>query len=75
VTARKLAELWEVDGGYHLRVVVGAFQPSLTDDPAAAEQYASYEAIEVLRKIVADSDANRVEYRADSELPPPEARR
>jgi len=63
MTPRKLAEIWQVDEGYHLRVEVGAFQRQLTDDPVKAEEFASFEAIEVLRKIVRDHDRNELEYR------------
>ena len=69
---RKLAELWEVDSGYHIRVVVGAFQRAFTADPSSAEEIAEFEVIEVLRKIVRDADANRLEYRADKQLEPRE---
>jgi hypothetical protein len=70
---RKLAELWEVDGDYQIRVMVGAFQRHLTPDPAQGEDLATYEVVEVLRKIVADFDANRVQIASDDRLPPPGA--
>ena len=58
---RKLAELWEIDGDYHIRVEVGAFQRSLgASSKAQAEEIASFEVIEVLRKIVTDSDAGQI---------------
>jgi len=73
---RKLAELWEVDGDYHVRVIVGAFQRQALGavDPSQAEEMAQFEMIEVLRKIVADFDADQVEVRSDDRLPPPGAR-
>ncbi len=67
---RKLAEIWEVDEGYHLRVEVGAFQRGLTSDSAKAEEYAAFEVIEVLREILRKHDANVLEYRSDETLPP-----
>ena len=72
-TPRKLAEIWEVDDGYHLRVEVGAFQRRFTADAAKAEEFASYEVIEILRKILREHDANALEYRSDDTLPPPGA--
>jgi len=59
---RKLAELWEIDGDYHIRVEVGAFQRSLgVTSKYQAEEIASYEVIEVLRKIVQESDAGQIQ--------------
>lgn len=68
---RKLAEIWDVDGGYHLRVEVGAFQRQLgaTDRRTAAE-VAEYEAIEVLRKMVADYDSGQITYTTEDQLRP-----
>lgn len=64
---RLLAELWEnAQGDYHIRVMVGAFQRKLgIHDPAQAEQAATYEAIEVLRKIVAEFDSGEVRLAHD----------
>jgi hypothetical protein len=63
---RKLAELWDIDGDYHLRVEVGAFQRTLgIADPRQAEDAASYEVIEVLRKIVRLADENRIQLEAE----------
>ena len=70
VSIRKLAEIWEVDDDYQLRVAVGAFQRGLTANVGTAEEIASFEVIEVLRKIVEESDAQRLQYRADTELRP-----
>ena len=72
MSIRKLAELWEVDGDYQIRVEVGAFQRALTSDAATAEQLASFEVVEVLRKIVQDADGGLIEHRADTELEPRE---
>ena len=64
---RKLAELWEIDGDYHIRIEVGAFQRELgADSRDKAEEIASFEVIEVLRKIVGDSDAANI--RTEHEL-------
>jgi hypothetical protein len=62
---RKLAEVWDENGDYHLRVEVGAFQRQFTGDPRTAEDIASFEVIEVLRKIVAEADAERLEHRVE----------
>jgi hypothetical protein len=68
---RKLAELWEVGGDYQIRVIVGAFQRELgATDPSQAEEMAQFEMIEVLRKIVADFDADEIQVRSDNVLPP-----
>lgn len=71
---RKLAEVWDENGDYHLRVEVGAFQRQFTGDPRTAEDIASFEVIEVLRKIVAEADAATLEYRADTDLDSPKSR-
>jgi len=73
-TPRKLAEIWAVGNGYHLRVIFGAFQRQFTADPAKAEDFAMFEVIEILRKILREHDANALEYRSDDTLPPPGAR-
>jgi len=73
-TPRKLAEIWAVGKDYQLRVIVGAFQRGFTANPATAEEIASYEVIEILRKILREHDANALEYRSDDTLPPPGAR-
>ena len=65
---RKLAEIWDDNGAYHLRVEVGAFQRQFTGDPRTMEEIASYEVIEVLRKLVALADAQQLEHRVDSDL-------
>jgi len=70
---RKLAEIWAVGKDYQLRVVVGAFQRGLTPDAVTAEQIATYEVMELLRKILREHDANTLELRSDNTLPPPEA--
>jgi hypothetical protein len=63
---RKLAEVWETDGDYHLRIEVGAFQRELgAQDPVTAENVATFEVIEVLRKIVAEADADRLELKIE----------
>jgi hypothetical protein len=67
---RKLAEIWQVGDDYQLRVIVGAFQRQFTGKPDVAEDVASFEAIEVLRKIVADADGGRVRLAADDRLEP-----
>lgn len=73
VAPRKLAEIWEIEGGYYLRVDVGAFEHRFTAKPAL--ERATYEVVEVLRKIVADVDANkivdgnRIELRSDEREP------
>lgn len=67
---RKLAEVWEIDNDYQIRVIVGAFQRNFTSDSAKAEDIATYEMIEVLRKIVTDFDANKVQIAHDNRLPP-----
>lgn len=67
---RKLAELWLVGHDYQIRVMVGEFQRHLTADAARGEELATYEVVEVLRKIVNDFDANRVEVASDDRLPP-----
>jgi hypothetical protein len=53
--------------------MVGAFQRSLTPDAAQGEDLATYEVIEVLRKIVADFDAGEAQVASDDRLPPPGA--
>jgi len=73
-TPRKLAEIWAVGNDYQLRVMVGAFQRGLTANPATAEEIATFEIVEVLRKILREHDANALEYRSDDTLPPPGAR-
>lgn len=70
---RKLAELWLVGKDYQIRVMVGAFQRHLTPDPSQAEDLATYEVVEVLRKIVADFDSSEVQIASDDRLPPPGA--
>lgn len=70
---RKLAELWEVGGDYQIRIMVGEFQRHLTPDAAEGEDIATYEVVEVLRKIVVDFDADRVQVTSDDRLPPPGA--
>lgn len=70
---RKLAELWDVGGDYQIRVMVGAFQRSLTPDAAQGEDLATYEVIEVLRKIVGDFDAGEAQVASDDRLLPPGA--
>jgi hypothetical protein len=63
---RKLAELWEIDGDYHIRIEVGAFQRELgANSRDKAEEIASFEVIEVLRKIVAESDAANIRIERD----------
>ena len=73
MTRRKLCEILEVDGDYHLRIEVGAFQRGLgATSRAKAEEIASFEVIEVLRKLVADSDASNIQTIVgdDTSLPP-----
>lgn len=67
---RKLAELWLVGNDYQIRVMVGEFQRHLTPDPAQGQDLATYEVVEVLRKLVADFDANEVQIATDDRLPP-----
>lgn len=65
---RKLAEIWELeDGNYYLRVEVGAFQRQFTSDKRKAEDIASYEVIEILRKIVRESDTNKIQILTEKE--------
>ncbi len=58
---RKLAELWEMESGdYELKVEVGAFQFGFTKNVGEAENFATYEIVEVMRKIVSEADSNKM---------------
>lgn len=67
---RKLAEIWEIDGNYHVEIHVSDYHLELTrGNEAQAEMASTYECIEALRKIVQMSDDNNV--RLEKELPGP----
>lgn len=65
---RKIAELWLIDGNYHLLAIVSGFHVNLArGNQELAELAATYEIIESLRKIVAESDSKRIQI--EKEIP------
>ena len=72
---RKLAEIWEVNGDYHLRVNVDI--PTLrllgARSPQEADSMARFEVVEVMRHLLALMDDDQaVEVRGDDPFLPPD---